>query len=552
MPKLPSSADVQTVNPRIGSDPGVSVPSTAFQSGLGIAAEELVPAVDALAKAAQRMEERRALIDEFRVRREAGRQLEQVGESIFADTPNSVGEERLAELGAALTKIQQEAMASHRGTPDTRISLATSLAESSDKIIASVSKENQKRQRAEIDEQLGIEIRSLADRVVRNPNELLEAVRLTEEMVDRTAGVIGADEALKKKRAAASLYTELVIQRILRGPGGPAQAQDVLGVPEVQRLLSDEAFNRLQFNIVNFKDENLETDTVFDITSPTFTRIVTKRESIGQPGPPQRPLVQFGDENPFLKALSGKEAERAVEIMEQAEIGARDLVELNRIDIALESEEFTPGTFGEIRSVLARAAEFFGAPQEIRDRLGDPAVADTLDAASNTLAVSIANNLSRVTNMSLTFIRDSLPNLVRTPEGNKILVEVMRRVAQRKIDIARMQEEFLSENKDLRPEGKPSFFAEVIRFQAENPIVDDALRKRIMEGSKKGAKSETFAQMRERLKKEATTAPKGVTIPEGFEVLKIDKEADTITLRDRNNPKDVRTGPMSAFRKTEE
>lgn len=64
MPILPSSADVQTVSPRVARDPGVRVPKVeapeqAFDSPVGIAAQELAPALDTLGKVAKQQEDRR-------------------------------------------------------------------------------------------------------------------------------------------------------------------------------------------------------------------------------------------------------------------------------------------------------------------------------------------------------------------------------------------------------------------------------------------------------------------------------------------------------------
>lgn len=540
-----TSADVPTVTP--AQDPGVRVPEGAFSSTLGIAAQELTPGIDTLIRAQQRIAEREGIVDEFKKRREFQAQAEKLADSAFADAAGPVDDERLAELGAAISQLQNDALASHKGTRNTRAALETSLIGISDKIIGSMSTENAKRIRAGIDEQLGIDIRSWADQVVRDPNKFHEAVRATEALVDRTAGVIGAEAAAQKKRAAVSMFTELTIQRIMRGPGGPAEAQDVMGIPEVQRLLTDEAFSRLQFNIVNFKDEALQTVTVFDPTSPTLTRIVSEREALGQAGPPQRQL--FAEPKPFLDKLEGLEAQGAFETQNEANTAQRDLTELRRIDAALQATDkggFTTGTLGEVRATLARAAEFFGAPKDVIDKLGDPAVADTLDAASKTLAVNIAENLGRVTNLSLGFIRDSLPSLFRTPEGNRILVEVMQRTAQRKIDIAVLQEEFISKNGTLRPQGKPSFFTERARFEADNPIVDDALRERIIEGTRKGKESPTFADLRKRLKT-GVEIPEDVVIPDRLEVIKI--EGDKITVRDKLVPRaESHTGPLDAFR----
>src|SRR5688572_24929289 len=63
MPRLPSARDVTTISPRIASDPGVKAPAGTFESPLGVAAEELKPAVDVLAQVALKQENRRDTVD---------------------------------------------------------------------------------------------------------------------------------------------------------------------------------------------------------------------------------------------------------------------------------------------------------------------------------------------------------------------------------------------------------------------------------------------------------------------------------------------------------
>ena len=68
MPLLPGYADVQQVSPRIARDPGAQVPSVrvsqgAFDSPLGIAAEELAPGLAKLAVVAKQRENREETVD---------------------------------------------------------------------------------------------------------------------------------------------------------------------------------------------------------------------------------------------------------------------------------------------------------------------------------------------------------------------------------------------------------------------------------------------------------------------------------------------------------
>lgn len=60
MPRLPSAIDVPTVSPRVATDPGLQAPAAAFESPLGVAAEELAPAAEAFEIEAERREKKLA------------------------------------------------------------------------------------------------------------------------------------------------------------------------------------------------------------------------------------------------------------------------------------------------------------------------------------------------------------------------------------------------------------------------------------------------------------------------------------------------------------
>jgi len=135
----------------------------------------------------------------------------------------------------------------------------------------------------------------------------------------------------------------------------------------------------------------------------------------------------------------------------------------------------------------------------------------------------MAQKLGRITNMSLKFVIDALPNLTRTPEGNKILIEVMDRVADREIEIARLVNSYIGEFGTLRPEGRKSFLEASFDLDESDPVIDDKLKQRIIEGSKKApAKFSDIKGFVDSVTAAKATLPEGV--PEGS--VKIGKNAD--------------------------
>jgi hypothetical protein len=196
----------------------------------------------------------------------------------------------------------------------------------------------------------------------------------------------------------------------------------------------------------------------------------------------------------LVKELGNLDAKRIGGMIDDAQSAMARLAQLDRIDVAAASKRFTTGIFGPQRQFLSQAAEFLGLdPSRLvdgqgRPLLGDAATADTIDAASKEIAAEFAKNMSRVTNMSLGFIRDALPNLSRTPEGNAVLNEVMRSVAQRQIELGRLADKFARIG-DTRPPGQPSMFELMADLDRNSPVITPELRRRIEEGSRPGPRS---------------------------------------------------------------
>lgn len=197
--------------------------------------------------------------------------------------------------------------------------------------------------------------------------------------------------------------------------------------------------------------------------------------------------VDTRGEQAFATNLGKNDADYVTNLIAQGDVAFRTKAEIDRIRAALNSERFVTGFAGEGRAQLARLAELAGI--ETGGIIGDSATADTIDAASKNIGAEIAKGLSRVTNMSLGLIRDALPNLSRSPEGNRILAEVMDRLATRDIAVADLTDRFLRDNNTLRPSEGPSLRELIREYDNANPVVDDALRERIMAGSKTAPRS---------------------------------------------------------------
>ena len=352
--------------------------------------------------------------------------------------------------------------------------------------------------------------------------------------LDTIIGVLSEAAKVRGPEAAASLLAQMeqggvyagVLARFNMGSGmdiTPEQfkqkALALIGVTQPERL-NVPATNRVLemtpggslreiVGAVPPKDPPLE---VGDSTSPTGSRFVPASQAVGMPGRPREPLMTAPPlETSFSKGVGEGEAKAVNQMNDEARIAYRNLDSITQQRAAIESGRFQTGAFADWRLFAARTAQLFGAPEEVITSIGDAETADVLDSAMNRMAVNEAGKLSRVTNLSLGFIKNALPNLMRTPEGNKVLNEVMERAENRKIQLAAMANEYAREHKTLNPKGVPSFAKMQADLEKADPVISPELYERIADTSKKSPKS-----LREALEKMSGQPPAGFAVPAGY------------------------------------
>lgn len=533
MPRLPGGGDVPRVSPRVQNDPGLRTQPLAFKSTTTSLTQELAPAVNALARAQNNIEERRSTIDRFRLRRQVKDKSQEVANGLLA-SGEVLSQAELNSLGEQLGKLQQEAITNHFGTDVSKEQLSEELAEVTSEIADSVGAENAKRSRTLINTEVGRELNKLTVDVGLDPRRFPDAVKEAERIIDSTASVLDQKSRDDRKTAVISQFTESIIDRRI-GDGDIDQAIDMIENPRIQEMMDEKAISRVLKRISNFKRE-----TVKGIPRDVFDKLSPQEQKRAVGALERGALVNI---NPGASELEKLDAKRVDRLASESEQATSDLREIDRMKAAIESGRFTTGVFSNTRVFLARLADFVGSDEETRKLIGDAATADTLDAAANRLAVQAAEKLGRVTNMSLQFIRDSLPGLVRTPEGNSILLEVMERASNRSIEISSISEDYIGRFGTLRPRNEKSFFQRVRDLEEENPVIDDQLRERIVDGGKasKGSLKELLGKG-----DVSTELPEDVVIPEGFEFVSI--QGDQITVKKLSSGV-VQHGPVSNLRK---
>lgn len=221
---------------------------------------------------------------------------------------------------------------------------------------------------------------------------------------------------------------------------------------------------------------------------------VPDTQAAGMEAPSARP-VKNPEEERLTKAAQESVAldyARIKPLMDDASTAKATAPLLTAFKTANKSGKFVSGSFSGIRENITKIAELVGIPQEQVQALtgidiGDPAIAETLKAASAQIGIQLADKLGRATNMQVGYIQEAIPSLMKTPRGNEIAVELLEKTNDRALQIERLYDEYQDKyGGDLRPKGKPSFFAEADRIRRE-PMVSGELEKEIKTEAKRGS-----------------------------------------------------------------
>ena len=173
MPRLPSSADVQQVSPRIARDPGVTVPSIstvpgAFASPAGMASGELAVGLERLAQVAQAQENRRDTVD--RADRENQFALQVDEELRRLNTESDLSKEDvLQEFGGFLASKKQQLISEHNGSEDSLARLSIRLQEIESQAIGKASQLSTAIGREKVNKVLNNRLAPLIQQVSQNP-----------------------------------------------------------------------------------------------------------------------------------------------------------------------------------------------------------------------------------------------------------------------------------------------------------------------------------------------------------------------------------------------
>jgi len=168
--------------------------------------------------------------------------------------------------------------------------------------------------------------------------------------------------------------------------------------------------------------------------------------------------VNIGNEETYLgslaRALPAAQLKQYETAMARAQTAASTKAQTQQFKSALDSGRFTTGFASGPRQAIAEAAVLFGMDPSAIPLVGDPAMAETMDSASNVLALDLVSDIEglRGTNLALRIAKDTVANLSRTPAGNRLILDLKERLADLAIAEAKIYEEAVnSPQPDLRP-----------------------------------------------------------------------------------------------------
>jgi hypothetical protein len=169
-------------------------------------------------------------------------------------------------------------------------------------------------------------------------------------------------------------------------------------------------------------------------------------------------------ENEYAKTLAKEDAQRFTEYQKAGRNAVSTMGSLNRMESIVKSTDFYSGVGAESVALPLRQLNVMLG--------GDPKKAASMEdfralsskAALDGMGGSLGTGFS---NADRDFIVNQYPSLANTPEGNMLRIDGLRKIEQRKIDIARLARDYAKRNNGRIDAG---FDDELARWAEANPI----------------------------------------------------------------------------------
>ncbi|GAA4108931.1 hypothetical protein ACFFTN_01520 [Aminobacter aganoensis] len=173
--------------------------------------------------------------------------------------------------------------------------------------------------------------------------------------------------------------------------------------------------------------------------------------------------VNVGGERGYDKTVGEEYGKRFMASQDDEKAANRTITALNVMAKSMEDPNFYSGSGAEIVTKLKRAAVAMGAdPESVSSTETFNAMAK--QAALDSMGGSLGSGFS---NADRDFVTDQVPTLGNTPQGNRALIEVQKKIAQRKIQIAKLARDYAKGNEGRIDAG---FDEELASWSEQNPL----------------------------------------------------------------------------------
>ena len=475
MPRLPSFPDVGNVSPTIVRDPGVSAPVAAFQSPIGIAAQELAPALQDIGRrlrdAEVKQNNRRDTVDSASRTNHENQEFD--AELRRLNTEDDLSEDRaLTGYGQFMEKRIQKALEGHQAqgaSPDSIARLTIQLEAVRSQAIGRASAISTKLGRDKVGKAFDSFVTPLAQRAAAEPTlkNIDASLQGLETQIQFLKGAIDpTEEDTFRQRGREHIALSAVDSLVSKGR--VEQAASLLEdgnlisalVPETQRQV------RGRIETVRFaRDEALRT-------------IAAAEAVAGRPLTPEEKLQTFGIKPPAGPLVINQmgEAERSkAEGAAMAKVTVEQLPNLRRQRGQLQAMEslIDRGTeTGGFKQLQLNAANFFGTTPE---SLSDLAA---FRSVSNAATLSKTAELKgAISEKELVFVQESIASSGTGTQANKAILRIQSKLIEREIDSLRLMANYHA------TQGTLNGFDEFLQTWADvNPLFSEGEQQEITRG----------------------------------------------------------------------
>lgn len=180
-------------------------------------------------------------------------------------------------------------------------------------------------------------------------------------------------------------------------------------------------------------------------------------------------LTQTGEKE-YEKQSAKDFAEMNRKLIEGAQSARMKIGMLTRMDQLLSDPSIYTGAGASKLLAAKKLAKAAGID------VGDVSAPEAVQAIGNQLALELRNPAGgagmpgAMSDKDREFLQASVPGLGQTPEGNRKIVDYMKRVSQRSVDVERLRQDYVRKNGRLN-EG---FYRELENFSNANPLFPEA------------------------------------------------------------------------------